>query len=266
MEIRYFYINLDRASDRRASAERQAARFGITMERIEAVKGSDLTPDDLKRYDRQGGKKYYTKELLPNECACIESHRKALRVFLKSGADYGVILEDDFELSPDFNEGIAWLTQQTKGWEMCKLWSGYGKLYPLHRPINGKFNLVLPRKKCVSLAYIYTARGAKRILECFKTYRFPFDSQLAWYYTMHDIPMCAISPSIVTVSSLGFNSTIGGNGNIGTDERLKGIEARSFAVYLRHRFAVSRYAWKRLLQIRKMKKRIRINQHTSTPF
>lgn len=255
MRIKYFYINLDRATDRRASAEQQAEQFGIHLERIEAVKGSDLTAEDLKKYDSRRGKKYYTSELTPNECACTESHLKALRAFLESGADYGLILEDDFELSPDFNEGIAWLTEQTSGWELCKLWTTYGKTYPLHHPTEEKFSLVLPRKKCVALAYMYTVNGAKRILESFKTYWLPFDSQLAWYYTMHNIPMCAVLPSIVTVSSLGQFSTIG-NGAATTDERKKYIKQRSFPVYLRHRFFVMRYAWKRFSQIRKMRKRI----------
>lgn len=258
MEVKYFYINLEHSTDRRTSAERQATQFGITLERIEAVKGSDLTAEDFKRYDRKRGKKYYTSELTPNECACIESHLKALRAFLASGADYGVILEDDFELSPDFNEGIAWLTQRTSGWELCKLWSSRSKNYPLHPPTAGKFNLILPRKKCVSLSYIYTVAGAKRILENFATYWLPFDAQIAWYYTMRDIPMCAVSPSIVNISTLGAISTIG-NGVFEADERRENRAARSLFVYLRHRFSVWKFAWKRLFQIRKMKKRIKIN-------
>lgn len=140
---RYYYINLDRAQERRRSAEQQAKDFGLHLERIEAIHGSDLSPEIVQSLGFKEKKRLreHAAPLTMNEHGCLHSHLKTLRAFLETDADFGVVLEDDFVLADDFAEGMAWLTQKTGGWEVCKL-SGGGSLKPyLHIPPPGVYRL-----------------------------------------------------------------------------------------------------------------------------
>ncbi len=136
-DIRYYYINCAHAFERRDSAEQQARAFGLPLERIEAIRGKDLQPQDYAKlgYQAKQRQREMPVGLTPNEHACIQSHLKALKTFLDSGSRYGVVLEDDFVLEGNFMEGLGWLTQKTSGWEVCKLFSsGKSKLYPIVPP------------------------------------------------------------------------------------------------------------------------------------
>ena len=73
-----YYINLDHRTDRRAHIERQLNSIGLVSQRIPAV------------YDK-------TRGIL----GCGKSHVRAVETFLKSGATYGIILEDDFTFAGD---------------------------------------------------------------------------------------------------------------------------------------------------------------------
>jgi GR25 family glycosyltransferase involved in LPS biosynthesis len=68
-----YYINLDHRTDRRRHIEQQLHSIGLVGQRIPAI------------YDR-------TRGIL----GCGKSHILAVETFLKSGATYGIILEDDF--------------------------------------------------------------------------------------------------------------------------------------------------------------------------
>ena len=165
-DIRYYYINLERATERREAAEAQAEKFGIELQRIEAVAGKDLDITALPAYDSKRRLSEFAAELSPNQHACIMSHLKALQTFVDSGAEYGVIMEDDLQLHPQFNEGIAWLTQHTSGWEALKLWTGDGKIYPLHSPMeNCPWSIVFPKKlPWVAVRFIHcTKRSLARM-------------------------------------------------------------------------------------------------------
>lgn len=84
--MRVFYINLDRAPDRRAHMD-EALR-GVDFERIAAV-------DALNRPRTNAG-------LTRFQIACIESHRKAWQRFLATPESHACFLEDDVHLSDDF--------------------------------------------------------------------------------------------------------------------------------------------------------------------
>ncbi len=94
--MRIFYINLDRRTDRRTQMEERLANLGLAASRLSAI-----TPDQLSDADRAfscNPQKFYW--MTPEECACTQSHLKALRAFLDSGDSHGLILEDDAVLSP----------------------------------------------------------------------------------------------------------------------------------------------------------------------
>jgi glycosyl transferase, family 25 len=97
--MRVYVINLDRRQDRLEFMRGQAEARGFAFERIAAVDGA--LPDLVARAEqlRTG---FQGVRITPVELACFESHRKAWRTFLETGDTYGLILEDDLVVSPEF--------------------------------------------------------------------------------------------------------------------------------------------------------------------
>lgn len=102
--MKAYVINLDRRPDRLAFFRDQAAERGFDFTRIVAVDGTDpaliaraaTLPAGFTGY-RRG----------PYQLACFESHRKAWRAILESGAPLGLVMEDDVILTPDFSRFLA---------------------------------------------------------------------------------------------------------------------------------------------------------------
>jgi GR25 family glycosyltransferase involved in LPS biosynthesis len=86
-----YVINLANRPDRWQSVMRQSDHLGLRIVRIEAVSTSDLNPA-LEPY------------VAPGVAATWKSHQLAMKTFLESGDDYGLILEDDFLLSKSWKK------------------------------------------------------------------------------------------------------------------------------------------------------------------
>lgn len=87
--MRAYVINLQERVDRWQSVLDQSERLGIPLVRVNAFGKSDLPPEEV--YVAAG------------VAATWKSHQKAMRIFLESGDDYGLILEDDFLLTPSWD-------------------------------------------------------------------------------------------------------------------------------------------------------------------
>ncbi len=86
-----FYINLDRATDRRQHMERQFKIWGIDATRIAAIDGAAMSPDAFLDGT-------WPAEMSVQRLACYASHLFALKAFIDSGADRALIMEDDCSL------------------------------------------------------------------------------------------------------------------------------------------------------------------------
>jgi glycosyl transferase family 25 len=109
-DTRIYYINLDARKDRKEQFENQAALAIMPpVERIPGVHGLSV---DIKHDKRIG---MNTRVQVITECrrshyeihsrgaiGASLSHYKAWQTFLKSGAKYALIMEDDVELPPTF--------------------------------------------------------------------------------------------------------------------------------------------------------------------
>lgn len=257
----YLAVHLERAEHRLSSLLRQAERFGIPIQLVPAIDGGDLTDKDLWRYDQKRRHAEFTSDLLPNEHACILSHCKALEVFLRSGADYGVILEDDMALHPLFNEGIAWLTRHTSGWECIKLFNEHGSLSSL-TPLmpDAPVQLVFPRKvTCVAVGNLYTREGALRVLEGFDYYWKAYDTWWGELVIRRRIPVCGVFPSLVyTLDPDNKHSTIDEDCVRSCMVR-DGKQGRTMRQWLMHRACSWRLSWGKWRMRTWMKRRLCIH-------
>lgn len=208
--VLYLAINLPWSHERRQLILDQAQRLGVNMEIVEAVSGKDITPEERERYDLAERRRYFYTDLTDNEIACVLSHRKALKRFLESDADYAVIVEDDAELAPHFNEGVRELTEHLRGWQVAKLFTDDGKLYPLlphcdQAPVQPVF----PKKILwMAIGYMYTREGARALYEGTERFCQPADVLIAQYVMAHDIPTIGVTPSLVQIHAIGEQSDI----------------------------------------------------------
>lgn len=257
-KVCYYYINLDGADERRESAEQQGRQFHLPLCRVSASCGEDTR--SAAHYDRARRHKEYANDLLPGEHGCTLSHMRVLQRFMQEEGDFAVVLEDDFLLHPDFNDGIRWLTEKTSGWEVVKLFTDEGKLYPLHPRQEGcPWSLVFPKTlPWVSVGTLYTRKGAQAVLDSFRRYWLPFDVQWAWNLLFRKVPVCGIAPGLVlTKDAENKDSTIGTK-----EERnaitYKAMAERTLLQRLWHRMSVWKMSRGKKHMRQLMKKRIRI--------
>lgn len=244
-KINLYYINMDSAVARREAAERQALSHGLDIQRVPAVIGRELTEADLVGFDAEKRRREYHFDMTMGEHACTMSHLKALRQFLESDADMGVVLEDDFVLHPRFQEGLRWAVEHTGGWQVMKLFTDDGKLYPtpVESP-DGNWRLVFPKKILwVAVGNLYTREGARRVLEGFRRYWVPFDVQLAEIMLRTDITVCGITPSLATTSdpqsqSSSIDASSKESGQVSRVEVLANTGRRSLCQYIRRRLGI----------------------------
>jgi GR25 family glycosyltransferase involved in LPS biosynthesis len=128
-------INLARRPDRRESIAKELQHHGITPDFVDAVDGlGEIGESPLG--------------LLPSEVGVWQSHVKAMKNYLKTSEDYGVILEDDATLGKTFDpSSLGAILQLIRRNEIDILQIGYiDHLYRLYRP-RGLLDLMLALKE-----------------------------------------------------------------------------------------------------------------------
>jgi len=88
--VRAYVINLSSRPDRWDSVESQANELQLPIVRIEAIDMKKLTGQDLYVAD--------------GVAATWKSHQLAMAVFLETGDNYGLILEDDFSIARGWSQ------------------------------------------------------------------------------------------------------------------------------------------------------------------
>jgi hypothetical protein len=99
--MRAYVINLSSRSDRWASVMEQESLLGLKIERVEAI-----TRDEINSTDEP----YVAKGV----SATWKSHQKAMRLFLESSDNIGLIMEDDFLIDANFRKKFMKIVQFNK--------------------------------------------------------------------------------------------------------------------------------------------------------
>lgn len=94
--MRVYLINLERRKDRLEAMEDQAARLGLSLERVVALDARTADRDAINRWFAKGGP---LGEIPAGDKACLLSHRAAWEQFIASSDAHAVFLEDDVRLS-----------------------------------------------------------------------------------------------------------------------------------------------------------------------
>jgi glycosyl transferase family 25 len=207
--IKAFVISLPNAEARRAS---MSAMLGgnIDFEILDATFGKDLAGRE-----RQFCRDLYCarafRDMSLNEIACSLGHKMALERFLRSEAEYGLILEDDVHITPtDFGRMSALLTVVPE-FDVLKVGGYLGGLAPgkvVCRQDGLSVVAVLSPSVCAH-GYIVSKRGARKLASTVLPVREPYDAFLRNIH-QHKCMIFETSPWLVRASKDAAESSIGG--------------------------------------------------------
>jgi GR25 family glycosyltransferase involved in LPS biosynthesis len=137
-------INLPKDIERRKFMEEQLRHLSMPHMVLSATDGR--TYDFTGIYDEDKATREHGTPLTAPEKGCALSHREALRTFLDSGKEYGLILEDDVVLGKDLLRGMEYAFTR-KNWSYIQF--NYGPVG--FRGIRLWWFLLLQNKRKISL-------------------------------------------------------------------------------------------------------------------
>ncbi|GAB1481079.1 hypothetical protein MASR2M74_36620 [Paracoccaceae bacterium] len=100
-QVPVFLINLDRSTDRLHRMRQRLEAAGLEWTRISAVDGQQALEAGIPDYTDVAALAVGGRRLRPGEIGCYLSHREAAQRVADSGAEWGLVLEDDAVVPPD---------------------------------------------------------------------------------------------------------------------------------------------------------------------
>jgi GR25 family glycosyltransferase involved in LPS biosynthesis len=160
-DIPIFWINLERALERRNKMNELFLQYDLQAERIDAIDGNNINLDEYKQnYNLNSRMSKY-------EIACTLSHLKAIKTCYEKNLDYALILEDDitFDYFDYKKDTLKFLLE-----ELGKV---NGECIQLCNIVNKKIfsNYATSEKLLIksdldgAAAYLITKNGMKKVLD-----------------------------------------------------------------------------------------------------
>ncbi|HEX9172176.1 MAG TPA: glycosyltransferase family 25 protein [Telluria sp.] len=193
--MKVFAISLPSSLDRRATVTKKLSERNIEFEFIDAVDGRVDQHPYLKNYDDKSFLINRRRRAAPGELGCYVSHLLAWEKCVEVNEPI-VVLEDDFQLTPDFEAGIEYLEKFVDRISFVRLEPLEKQFYLTSRK-DPDFSLVkqLNVGMCAT-GYVITPQGAKKLLENGRTIKAPIDLYLKYTF-MHDQLIHALVPHAV---------------------------------------------------------------------
>lgn len=202
-----YLINLDRSSDRLLSAKRHFNEVGLPFERIAAV---DARKEDMSSYsiDRKVFERTHGRATIrPGEIGCYFSHLKAIRVFLASDKEFGVILEDDVLPQERLSEVLQELFAVSNEWDIVSLFH-FHRGGPIVVRRSKQFALAVHVAHISSAAaYLLNRNAAERLIKHLEIMRACIDHSLyeSW---QHGLKLRSVMPMPIQLAEQAHESTI----------------------------------------------------------
>ncbi len=164
--IPVYVINLARSPERRAFMREEMAKAGVAADFVAAVDGRACRARAPSR-------------LSVAETALILSHRKAWRRLLKSGAPFGVVLEDDVHLGENFATLLA-ADWSAHAFDAVKLETMFDLVWIARRgeQVAGRALRRLGAEHLGAAGYLISRAGARKCLAMTRGLTEPVDQTL----------------------------------------------------------------------------------------
>jgi glycosyl transferase, family 25 len=174
--LKTWVINLDRAPDRLQRIAARLDALGLPWERLPAVDARVLSPAQQALLDTAGYRRKHGMDPVPGELGCYLSHVEAIDRFLASGADFGLVLEDDVKLKDSLPAVLEGLMQHPGRWDMVKLSAVHsGTPQPVLAVAPGHHLAVMLSQCTGSSAYLLNRRAAQAYAAGLLPMSLPYD-------------------------------------------------------------------------------------------
>jgi glycosyl transferase, family 25 len=169
-------INLDRAPERLARITEQLQRLQLPFTRLPAVDARSMTAPQQALLDAPNYCRQHGMTPLWGELGCYLSHVALMRQFLRSTAQFALVLEDDVLLHDSLPAVLRGLLQHATRWDMVKL-SGVHSGTPV-RVLNiaPGHDLAVMLSRCTgSSAYLINRHAAQVYVDGLLPMSLPYD-------------------------------------------------------------------------------------------
>ena len=200
-----YLINLEGSTARMESARAQLEAAGLPFTRVAAFDGRGLDLAQVSDYDAAAARAYMGRPLRGGEIGCYYSHLDCARRFLDSGAEHGLVLEDDMQIVPDaaarLHEMLDWLQAQGIGWDLVNIGANRMKYTtPLadfagHRLVRAHY---FPM---TTTGILWSRPGARAFVEGHRTIFAPVDNFLREWQCVVDRGLAVWPPLVATIGA-----------------------------------------------------------------
>jgi glycosyl transferase family 25 len=182
----------------------------LNIIRVPAVDGSTLTPP-YPNFSPWGFFLCHGHRINPNQIACYNSHLKAMRMFLDSGEEYGLIGEDDIAGTDELPDVLQKVLRYAEVWDLVRLAGFRQKAYLPFADLGGGYQLVSDLRCCTSAAcYLLNRKAADMFLRHYGTMRVYWD--LAMFFSLpYGIREVTVAPFPVKLTEKSKDSQITGS-------------------------------------------------------
>lgn len=203
MQIVTYLINLDGSEARLKSAVSQLEAHDMAFERVPAYDGRNLDLATLGDYDEIRTKAYMGRPLRGGEIGCYYSHRDCVQRFLKSSADFAIVLEDDMVLEPEAMHHITkmldWLTGQNIDWDVINIGADRHKYVSPLQQFGDRQIVRAHYFPMTTTGLVWSRVGATRFIETHDVVMMPIDNALREWQCVQNRGL-SIIPALVTTS------------------------------------------------------------------
>lgn len=216
MDWPVYLINLEKDRTRLEAATAELSRAGAAWIRVPAVNGRNLPSERIaKVYDAHANRTRARHPLTLPEVGCYLSHIAAWRNIANSGMPGGVVLEDDFRITGDFQGALRAVSRDSGDWDMVKLFTfrpGAKRLKP--RRVGPGMEIAEPYKvPSTTLGYAIRRAAAERLITSSQPFFRPIDEDHKFFWE-RGLKIALLSPQPI---ALGTQDTA--EGSVGDSRR-----------------------------------------------
>lgn len=210
-QLPVYLINLPRDAERLRRMAAQLDALGLGYERIDAVLGRALGPDELAAlYDPERNRRFFHDPLVPGEIGCYASHLRVWQRVIDSDAQAALVLEDDVILRPALVPVLRAVAALPPRWDMVKLIGRDAESPQRSWPLADGVELIAYRRvPSLTSAYIVSRRGAGKLLAHRRPFFRPVDTDLRHWWECDDLRIFGTRPYPVAHGDDAVQSSIG---------------------------------------------------------
>lgn len=212
MKHHTYLINMDDSPSRLERCATQLQERGVAFTRIPGVDVRKQPELKQQHYSAERNRWHHRSELTDGEIGCTLSHRIAWQQIIDDEIEFGLVLEDDFEIVADLNPVLEVIAGLEFDWHLLKLMEGPVEVVKKRKikviQTLDELNLVSYDKPPVcTAAQVVSRAGALKLLEQSTVFFRPIDVDIQWF-NLDGLRVHGIKPYPIELSDDHLTSEI----------------------------------------------------------